>query len=190
MRRVLTGAGIALAMAGLLASCMPKGKPLTPEETRVVKANLIQMEARVIQRLRASMEQRGLRPATAEEVVAALAGNTTSVSAGAGTFVTFYFPDGTLKVQLVTLKGQYRSDGTWSVNDDGTRCVTVDELRRRSGEHAWNGPRYSGDWATVHGTNCYQVYYEGDTEYWFRESGTHYLGGGESDIVQGRPFTL
>ena len=190
MRRVLTGAGIALAMAGLLASCMPRGKPLTPEEARVVQANLVQMEALVTQRLRASLEQRGLRPATAEEVVATLTGNTTSMSGGGGTFVTYYFPDGTLRAQLTTMLGQYRSDGTWSVNDDGTRCVTVDELRKRRGHDAYDGPRYSGRWDAIHETNCYQVYYGDSIEYWFRVNGPHHLDSGESDIVQGRAFYL
>ena len=190
MRPVLGGMGIALAMAGLLTACMPGGKPLTPKEARVVEANLVRMEARVTQQLQASLEERGLHPATTEEVVAALTGNTTSMSGGGGTFVTYYQLDGTLKAQLTTLEGQYRSDGTWIVNDDGTRCVTVDELRRRSGAGEWDGARYSGAWDTVHETNCYQVHYGDDIEYWFRVSGPHHLESGESDIIQGRAFYL
>ena len=190
MGRVLGGIGIALTVAGLLASCMPRGTPLTPEELQVVEANLVEMEARVTQQLRASLEERGLRPATAEEVVATLTGNTTSMSGGGGTFVTYYLPDGTIRAQLTTLKGQYRSDGTWTVNDDGTRCVTVRELRKRRGYDHYDGPRYSGRWATVHETNCYEVYFGGTIEYWFRVSGPHHLDSGESDIVQGRAFYL
>ena len=190
MKRLLGGIGIALATAGLLASCMPGGKPLTPEEAEVVAANLVEMEARVTQQLRVSLEERGLRPATAAEVVAALAGNTTSMSGGGGTFVTYYRPDGTLRVQLVTLEGQYRSEGTWYVSDDGTRCVTIAELRSRTVSDLWDGLRYYGKWDTVHQTNCYQVYYGDTIEYWFRVSGPHHLDSGESDIVQGRAFYL
>ncbi len=193
------GIVIALAMAGVLAACMPRGKPLTPEEARVVQANLVQMEAQVTQRLRDTLEARGIRPATAEEVVARLTGNTTSMSGGGGTFVTHYLPDGTIKVQLTTLKGEYRSDGTWTVNEDGVRCVTVDELRKRRGDDyyddqlysgRYDGPLYSGRWATVQETNCYEVYFGGTIEYWFRVSGPHHLDSGESDIVEGRAFYL
>ena len=180
----------AFVTAGLLASCMPRGEPLTPEEAEVVQANLVQMEARVTQQLRETLEQRGLRPATAEEVITRLAGNTTSMSGGGGTFVTFYLSDGTIKAQLTTLKGQYRSDGTWTVNEDGTRCVTVHELRKRRRNGNYDGPPYSGRWATVHETNCYEVYFGGPIEYWFRVSGPHHLDSGESDIVQGRAFYL
>ena len=190
LRRVLGSAVIGLAVAGLLASCMPRGKPLTPEEAQVVQANLVEMEALVTEQLRESMEARGLRPATAEEVIAALTDNTTSMSGGGGTFVTYYLPDGTIKAQLTTLKGQYRSDGTWTVNDDGTRCVTVHELRKRRGYDHYDGPLYSGRWATVQETNCYEVYFGGTIEYWFRVSGPHHLDSGESDIVQGRAFYL
>ena len=184
------GIVIALAMAGVLAACIPRGTPLTPEEARVVQANLVQMEAQVTQQLRDTLEARGIRPARAEEVVARLRGNTTSTSGGGGTLVTYYLPDGRLKAQLTTLKGQYRSDGTWTVNEDGTRCVTVHELRKRRGYDHYDGPRYSGRWATVHETNCYQVYFGGTIEYWFRVSGPHHLDSGESDIVQGRAFYL
>ena len=90
----------------------------------------------------------------------------------------------------MTLEGQYRSEGTWSVSDDGTRCVTVDELRSRGGLSEWGGVRYSGTWDTVHETNCYQVYYGDVIEYWFRVSGPHHLESGESDIIQGRAFHL
>ena len=190
MRRALGGIAITLAMAGLLAACMPRGKPLTPEEAQVVAANLVQMEARVTQQLRDSLEARGLRPATAEEVVATLTGNTTSMSGGGGTFVTYYRADGTLKAQLVTLQGQYRSEGTWSVSDDGTRCVTVDDLRSHRVLDQWDGGAYFGVWDTVHETNCYQVHYGDDIEYWFRVSGPHHLDSGESDIIQGRAFYL
>ena len=193
------GIVIALVMAGVLAACMPRGKPLTPEEARVVQTNLVQMEAQVTQRLRDTLEARGIRPATAEEVVARLRGNTTSMSGGGGTFVTYYHPDGTIKVQLTTLKGEYRSDGTWTVDEDGIRCVTVDELRKRRGydysddqlySGRYDGPLYSGRWATVHETNCYQVYFGDTIEYWFRVSGPHHLDSGESDIVEGRAFYL
>ena len=193
------GIVIALVMAGVLAACMPRGKPLTPEEARVVRANLVQMEAQVTQRLRDTLEARGIRPATAEEVVARLRGNTTSMSGGGGTFVTHYLADGTIKVQLTTLKGEYRSDGTWTVDEDGVRCVTVDELRQRRGydydddqlySGRYDGPLYSGRWATVHETNCYQVYFGDTIEYWFRVSGPHHLDSGESDIVEGRAFYL
>ena len=193
------GIAIALITAGSLAACMPRGEPLTPEEAQVVQANLVEMEAQVTQQLRASLEQRGIRQATAEEVVARLTGNTTSMSGGGGAFVTHYLPDGTIKVQLTTLKGEYRSDGTWTVDDDGIRCVTVDELRKRRGDDydddqlysgRYDGPLYSGRWATVQETNCYQVYFGGTTEYWFRVSGPHHLDSGESDIVQGRAFYL
>ena len=190
---------IALAMAGVLAACMPRGEPLTPKEARVVQANLVEMEARVTQQLRESLEERGIRQATADEVIARLTGNTTSMSGGGGAFVTYYLPDGTIKVQLTTLKGEYRSDGTWTVNEDGTRCVTVDELRKRRGydydddqlySGRYDGQLYSGRWATVQETNCYQVYFGGTIEYWFRVSGPHHLDSGESDIVQGRAFYL
>ena len=184
------GIAIALATAALLAACMPRGEPLTPEEAQVVQANLVEMEALVTEQLRESLEARGLRPATAEEVIAALTGNTTSMSGGGGTFVTYYLPDGTIRAQLTTLKGQYRSDGTWTVNDDGTRCVTVHELRKRRGYDHYDGPLYSGRWATVQETNCYEVYFGGTIEYWFRVSGPHHLDSGESDIVQGRAFYL
>ncbi|MDD9994041.1 MAG: hypothetical protein OXP75_19760 [Rhodospirillales bacterium] len=193
------GIVIAVITAGLLAACMPRGKPLSPEEARIVQANLVQMEARVTQQLRDSLEARGLRPATAEEVVARLTGNTTSMSGGGGTLVTYYLPDGTIKVQLTTLKGEYRSDGTWTVDGDGIRCVTVDELRKRRGydyyddqlySGRYDGQLYSGRWATVHETNCYEVYFGGPIEYWFRVSGPHHLDSGESDIVQGRAFYL
>ena len=190
LRRVLGSAVIALATAALLAACMPRGEPLTPEEAQVVQANLVEMEARVTEQLRESLEERGLRPATAEEVIATLTGNTTSMSGGGGTFVTYYLPDGTIKAQLTTLKGQYRSDGTWTVNDDGTRCVTVHELRKRRGYNHYDGPLYSGRWATVQETNCYEVNFGGTIEYWFRVSGPHHLDSGESDIVQGRAFYL
>ena len=190
MGRVLASAVIGLAVVGLLAACMPRGKPLTAEEAKVVAANLVEMEAQVTRQLRASLEARGVRPATAEEVVSRLAGNTTSMSGGGGTLVTHYLPDGTIKAQLTTLKGQYRSDGTWTVNEDGTRCVTVDELRKRRGYDHYDGPPYSGRWATVHQTNCYEVYFDGAIEYWFRVSGPHHLDSGESDIVQGRAFYL
>ena len=184
------GIVIALAMAGVLAACMPRGKPLTPEEARVVRANLVQMEEQVTQRLRDTLEARGIRPATAEEVVARLRGNTTSMSGGGGTFVTHYLADGTIKVQLTTLKGEYRSDGTWTVDEDGVRCVTVDELRQRRGYDYYADQLYSGRWATVHETNCYQVYFGDTIEYWFRVSGPHHLDSGESDIVEGRAFYL
>ena len=184
------GIAIAVIAAGLLAACMPRGEPLTPEEARVVQANLVQMEAQVTRQLRESLEARGIHRATAEEVVARLTGNTTSMSGGGGTFVTYYLPDGTIKAQLTTLKGQYRSDGTWTVDDDGTRCVTVDELRKRRGRDQWDGPFYWGRWATVQETNCYEVYFGGAIEYWFRVSGPHHLDSGESDIVQGRAFYL
>ena len=190
MRRVLVAAYMTVAVAGLLASCMPRGEPLTPQEAQIVQENLVEMEKRVTQQLRESLEERGIRQATAEEVVATLTGNTTSMSGGGGTFVTYYLPDGTIKVQLTTLQGDYRSDGTWSVNKDGTRCVTVDELRRRRGHDAWDGPRYSGVWDTLHETNCYQVHFGGPIEYWFRVTGPHHLDSGESDIVQGRAFYL
>ena len=190
---------IALVTAGLLASCVPRGEPLTPEEAQIVQANLVKMEAQVTRQLRETLEQRGLRPATAEEVVARLAGNTTSMSGGGGTFVTYYHPDGTIRAQLTTLKGEYRSDGTWTVNEDGTRCVTVDELRQRRGDDyyadqlytgRYDGHFYYGRWATVQETNCYEVYFGGTIEYWFRVSGPHHLDSGESDIVEGRAFYL
>ena len=116
-----------------------------------------------------------------------------------GAFVTYYLPDGTIKVQLTTLKGEYRSDGTWTVDEDGIRCVTVDELRERRGyDHyddqlysgLYDGQLYWGRWATVQETNCYEVYFAGPIEYWFRVSGPHHLDSGESDIVQGRAFYL
>ena len=199
MRRVLASAAIAVAAAGALAACMPRGDPLTPEQARVVQANLVKMEAQVTRQLRETLERRGIRRATAEEVVARLTGNTTSTSGGGGAFVTYYLPDGTIKVQLTTLKGEYRSDGTWTVDDDGIRCVTVDELRKRRGYDyyddqlyagLYDGQLYSGRWATVHETNCYEVYFGGPIEYWFRVSGPHHLDSGESDIVQGRAFYL
>ena len=193
------GIVIALAMAGVLAACIPRGDPLTPEQARVVQANLVKMEAQVTRQLRETLEQRGIRRATAEEVVARLTGNTTSMSGGGGAFVTYYLPDGTIKVQLTTLKGEYRSDGTWTVDEDGIRCVTVDELRKRRGyDHyddqlysgLYDGQLYWGRWATVQETNCYEVYFAGPIEYWFRVSGPHHLDSGESDIVQGRAFYL
>ena len=92
MRRVLASAIMGLAVVGLLAACMPRGEPLTPEQAQVVQANLVQMEAQVTRQLRDSLEARGLHPATSEEVVATLTGNTTSMSGGGGTFVTYYLP--------------------------------------------------------------------------------------------------
>ena len=144
MKRVLASAVIAVAAAGVLAACMPRGDPLTPEQARVVQANLVKMEAQVTRQLRETLEQRGIRRATAEEVVARLTGNTTSMSGGGGAFVTYYLPDGTIKVQLTTLKGEYRSDGRWTVDDDGIRCVTVDELRKRRGYDYYADQLYSG----------------------------------------------
>ena len=200
MRGALGSAVIGLAVAGLLAACVPPGHdPLTAEQARVVQANLVQMEAQVTQQLRETLEQRGLHRATAEEVVARLTGNTTSMSGGGGTFVTYYHPDGTIRAQLTTMVGEYRSDGTWTVDEDGIRCVTVDELRKRRGDDyyadqlytgLYDGQLYYGRWATVQETNCYEVYFGDTIEYWFRVSGPHHLDSGESDIVEGRAFYL
>ena len=187
MKGALGGMCIALAMAGLLAACGPAGERQVSADTQ---ANLDRMEARVTQQLRDSLEERGVRPATADEVVATLTGNTTSTSGAGGTFVTYYRSDGTLVAQLTTVHGVFRSAGAWTVADDGTRCVTVDGLRRRSAPDKWAGAPYRGAWDTIHGTNCYQVYYEGSIEYWFRESGPGHRESGESDIIEGRAYHL
>ena len=187
MRCALGGTCIALAMAAVLAACGQTGERQVSAETQ---ADLARMEVRVTQQLRASLEERGLRPATADEIVATLTGNTASTSGAGGTFVTYYRPDGTLVAQLTTVHGVFRSAGTWTATDDGRRCVAVDGLRRRSAPDKWAGAPYSGAWDTIHGTSCYQVYHGGSVEYWFRVSGPDHRESGESDIIQGRAYQL
>ena len=190
MKRILGGTCIALAVVGLLAACMPRGKPLTPEEARVVEANLAEMEVRIAEQVQASMEQKGASPATAEEVDAMLSGNTAHTVGSGFKYSTFYMPDRTLQVRLVTAEGEFRSAGTWSVTDDGTRCVTVEELKGIFRNLGWSYGPYTGRWETSHEMNCYRVYYEDDTEHWILVGGPHFLKSGKAIVMPGNPFDL
>ena len=191
MKRILGGTCIALAVVGLLAACMPRGKPLTPEETRIVEANLTEMEVRVAEQLQASMEKRGIPPASAEEVIARMSGNTGHTVESGATYSVYFRPDGTLRAKLVTAKGFYRSSGIWFVNEDGIRCVTVDEFRGRfRGISGISEGSYEGRWETSYEENCYEVFYEDDSEHWVLVSGPHYLKSGTFMIMPGNPFDL
>ena len=190
MKGILGGTCIALAVVGLLAACMPRGKPLTPEEAQAVEANLAEMEVRVAEQVQASMEQEGASPATAEEVHAMLSGNTAHTVGSGFKFSTFYQPDGTLRVRLVTAEGVFRSAGTWSVTDDGMRCVTIEGLKGNFRNRGWSFGPYRGKWETSHEMNCYRVYYEDDTETWILVSGPHFLKSGTAVIMPGMPSDL
>lgn len=182
MNPVLGGAYMALAVAGMLAACAPDAAK---------RQALIQLEQREAQNTRASLEERGVRPATAEEVFARRAGNTGSMSGGKVSFRTYYLPDGTLRAKLVTLRGYYFASGTWVVNDDGTRCITLDELKGRiRGMFGWTDGVHAGVWKASYEENCYRVYYEGHYEYWFLVSGPHYLKFGKTRIIPGNAYHM
>ena len=190
MKRLATVICIAVATAGAVAACMPKGTPLTPEENLVVQENLAQMRILMAEQLQETLEQRGLRPATAAEIAARRTGNTGQIVDEGFSFSSYDHADGTLEARLVTRRGEFRSAGTWTVRDDGVRCTTIEQLKfrnRGTGKTSWS---YSGMWEKTYEMNCYRTYYDGDTEYWILVSGPHYLKSGKAIILLGNPFDL
>ena len=173
--------GLALAVACALAACAQPG--VAPE-----MLNSPQKELSIARQLETALRERGLTPAKAEEVVARRAGNTVVSAHGTTRFVSHYRTDGTLAVLLTTFQGMYRAQGTWSVRDDGIRCIALDPLR--GGRGGWRDGSYSGPWQKAYAQNCYRVYYEGEVEYRIRESGPHHLRSGIARILPGNPYGL
>ena len=185
MGRVLARIAVALALAGSVAACMPRGTPLTPEELQVVEANLVEMEARVTRQLRALPG--GARPATGHGRRSRRhADGQHHLHVGRGRNVRDLLSPG------------WKAQGPAHDWRDSTARM---------------GPRQRGWYALRHAMPCaahgvrrmgrrallgrveyrspgYQVYFGGPIEYWFRVSGPHHLDSGESDIVQGRAFYL
>lgn len=185
-----------LTAAALAVSCTPiakpvtRAKPLTAEEYWVVQENLARMDIRIAQQLRESLEKKGLRPATAEEIVAKLSGNTHHTVASSVRFSAYYGVDGTLAAMLVNRQGEFRSAGTWWINEDGARCFILEKLRFRDPNTGRLSYSYGEAWKSTYETNCYISYFGNDTEQWILLSGPHHLKSGQSTIVPGNPFDL
>ena len=185
MKSILGCAFMMLAAVATLASCAP------PAPDPVKRQALLQLEHQEAENTRAALEGRGVRPATAEEVIARRSGNTGSMSGGKVSFRTYYLPDGTVRAKLVTQRGYYRASGTWVVNDDGTRCITLGGFKGRvRGMFGWTDGVPSGAWTGSNETNCYQVYYEGHYEYWYLVSGPHFLKFGKTRLVPGNAYRM
>jgi hypothetical protein len=185
-----------LAVAALAVSCAPppkpatKGKSLTAEEFWVVQENLAKMEMRMAQQFRESLEEKGLRPATADELVARLSGNTHHTVTSSIRLSAYYAPDGTLAASFVNRQGEFRSAGTWWINEDGARCLILEKLRFRDPDTGRLTYSYGEAWKKAYEANCYVSYFEGDTDHWILLSGPHHLKSGQSEIVPGNPFDL
>ena len=196
MMKRLAGIVATLIVAALVVSCAPapkpvtKGKPLNAEEYWVVQENLAKMEIRMAQQLRESLEKKGLRPATAEEIVAKLSGNTHNTVTSSIRLSAYYAADGTLDAMFVNRQGEFRSAGAWWINEDGARCFKLDKLRFRDPDTERLTYSYGEAWKSTYETNCYLSYFDGNTEHWILLSGPHHLKSGQSTIVPGNPFDL
>lgn len=191
MKSILGSAFMALAAAAMLASCAPPALHPAKQLSPAKRQALLQLEHHEAENTRAALEGRGVRPATAEEVIARRSGNTGSMSGGKVSFRTYYLPDGTVRAKLVTQRGYYRASGTWVVNDDGTRCITLGGFRGRvRGAFGWTDGVPTGAWTGSDETNCYQVYYEGHYEYWYLVSGPHFLKFGKTRLVPGNAYRM
>ena len=165
MSKQFTAMVAILAVAALAVSCapapkpatkpIPRGKPLTAEEYWVVQENLAKMEMRIAQQLRESLEEKGLRPATADELVAMLSGNTHHTVGSSFRFSAFHDVDGTLSASFVNRQGEFRSAGTWWIDEGGARCFVLDNLRFRDPDSGQLTYSYGEAWKKAYEENCY-----------------------------------
>ncbi len=188
MNRVTLAICVAAATASLLSACAPpRGDPLTPQQAAVVNKNVALMNVKVAESLEESLKERGLRLASIDEIVAKRAGNTNH-SVGSGfTMSSFNRTDGSLNARIVTADGLFVFAGSWSAEDDGIRCTTLEQLKSIREKI----PTYGGRWVRgLEEQNCYRTYYEADKEYWLHVSGPHHVKSGHDKILPGNPFGL
>ena len=142
------------------------------------------------QQMRESLEAKGLRPATGEEIVAKLSGNTHNTVTSSIRLSAYHGADGTLSAAFVNRQGEFRSAGTWWTNEDGARCFKLDKLRFRDPDTGQLTYSYGEAWKSTYESNCFISYFDRDTEHWILLSGPLHLKSGQSEIVSGNPLDL